>query len=143
MARKNRSEIFEDIGSVRNQINSESDSLQYDVLNPIQDIFQKIISYIEDQVTNLKDYVEYLKELCDDDVCRSYLDGQTDELNSIKTNLVSSLDGALQPIEDPNLNPMGYLTYFFKISSPILGDLMSRLNRTHALTDSIHDGLVE
>jgi len=139
MAKKsNQQKLFEDIGSARTQIDNENESLEYNILQPVKQVIPELVSYIENQVDNLKDYAEALRKVCKNDICGTYLDAQVDELELIKSELCRNLDRAIYPPEEPSMNQTGFLTHFFKTSAPIFGDLMQRLNRTLVTLDSIH-----
>lgn len=135
--------IFEEIGSVRNQITNETDSLNYDVIQPSRDGISRLITYIENQVDNLKDYAESMKKLCKDDICASILEIQIKELIEIKSSLCRRLDHGIYPIEEPSLEPLEFFIHYLKISAPILGDLLTRLNRTLIFLDQMHETMIK
>jgi len=134
-------QIWEDVGAARKLIETENDAFRQNVLEPSQKSFQDLLSYVENQFNNMKEYAQHLQKLCKNDQCRAYLETQIDELNSVKSKLDKSIASVLYPVEEPSLNPNGYMAYFFSASCPILGELTYRLIKVHHILDSLHDTL--
>ena len=128
--RKKNNQIFEDIGGVRSQITNENESLNYDVIEPNRESIPRLVEYIENQVDNLKDYAENLKKLCKDDICASILESQIRDLDEIKSSLCRRLDNGIYPIEEPNMDPMGFYISLFESKCTYTGRFVNKIKQS-------------